>query len=232
MDDSARFRGAYDYARRKGYAGGYPNMFEAVHDELVYGTVLLPSSTVEWRDMTSAELQGATLANFPELARRVNAWARPERGYEGGFPNGYVATYPDKGLVHGAVLFRVGQVEWRDVPATEPGHPDVNNVGNIMRAGAKYAGDRGLPGAMPTFFEGQSGGQRVCGLSLLSAGAATWEDVPATSYAPEANLEVIVSDFGNRIDIDGKRFTHSGQVTIGYHYQVEPPGRTYQPHDW
>ena len=49
LDDvEARFRGTQDYASRKGFVGGFPNMYNAV---TVCGTILLRAPLAQWRDV-------------------------------------------------------------------------------------------------------------------------------------------------------------------------------------
>jgi hypothetical protein len=49
LDDvRARFRGTQDYAGRKGFVGGFPNMYDAV---TVCGTILLRAPLAQWQDL-------------------------------------------------------------------------------------------------------------------------------------------------------------------------------------
>jgi hypothetical protein len=50
-DIEARFKGTHDYARSKGFIGGFPNFYHANHGSgIVCGTILLKESVAEWRD--------------------------------------------------------------------------------------------------------------------------------------------------------------------------------------
>jgi hypothetical protein len=42
----------YDYARRNGFVGGYPNFYHADYGRgVVCGTILLKESGAQWRDV-------------------------------------------------------------------------------------------------------------------------------------------------------------------------------------
>jgi len=51
-DIGARFRATNDYARRQGFAAGFPNFHQANYGQgLVYGTILVKNGAVQWRDV-------------------------------------------------------------------------------------------------------------------------------------------------------------------------------------
>jgi hypothetical protein len=56
-DVGARFRATNDYANRHGFAGGFPNFYQADYGQgLVYGTLLIRHEAVEWRDVLADAL--------------------------------------------------------------------------------------------------------------------------------------------------------------------------------
>ncbi len=56
-DWGARFRATNDYAARNGFVSGFPNFHHFDHGSgLVYGTILLPASAAECRDVSAAAL--------------------------------------------------------------------------------------------------------------------------------------------------------------------------------
>jgi hypothetical protein len=60
LDDiAARMRAVHTWARNHGFIGGYPNFFHADHGNgVVCGTILLPDSSAEWRDVRIYQTPG------------------------------------------------------------------------------------------------------------------------------------------------------------------------------
>ena len=111
-----RFRAVNDWAGAHGYAGGYPNMHEAIKDgRQVFGTILFKKGALDWRDVPAAELGNPQ--GIMERFRAVNDYAGAH-GYIGGFPNFHQAE-KDGQLVYGVFLIKEDAAVQRDIPATE-----------------------------------------------------------------------------------------------------------------
>jgi hypothetical protein len=78
MANDDRFRNASRYAGSQGFVGGFSNFHEADYGRgVVYSTLMLPASTVEWRDIPRAQLAapdpGATdIRNVAAVVRAVS----------------------------------------------------------------------------------------------------------------------------------------------------------------
>ncbi|MBN1964603.1 MAG: hypothetical protein JW910_08145, partial [Anaerolineae bacterium] len=155
-DVGKRFRATHDYASRYGFAGGFPNFYEATYPDtgLVYGTILVKVEGAEWRDVSAAELGHPDPNDVGQFFRAVNDYAAAN-GFIGGFPNFHMITEPDRGVVYGVVLLNGEAAEWRDVSAAELGYPDPSDVGQRFRAAQDYASRNGFTGGFPNFYEAQ-----------------------------------------------------------------------------
>ncbi len=169
------FRSVNDYAGRRGYGGGFRNFHEAIYDGCtVYGTILLHEAGVEGRDVLMSELGNPTgaAARF----RAVHDYAAA-RGFVGGFPNFHEAETP-AGTVYGTILLRSSAAEWRDVLASELGHP--NGPEERFRAVNDYAVTNGFVGGFPNFHEAETPAGTFYGTILIKRTAAEWRDVAAS----------------------------------------------------
>lgn len=102
-NNEARFRAINDWARKNGYAAGFPNFHQANYGQgIVYGTILLKDGTVEARDVSASEL-GNPSDNEARF-RAINDWAT-KNGYAAGFPNFHQADY-GQGVVYGTILIK------------------------------------------------------------------------------------------------------------------------------
>jgi hypothetical protein len=117
-----RFQRSHDYARRHGYAHGFPNFHNANYGQgIVHGTFLVRSGAVEWRDVPASDLGIAESSTVPT----VHDWIwktynyATARGYAAGMPTFYRARY-DR-WVYGTILFPHGVAAWQDVFARELG---------------------------------------------------------------------------------------------------------------
>src|SRR5687768_16075420 len=125
MAHDDRFRNAHRYAGIQGFVGGFSNFHEADHGlGVVYGTLMLPASTVEWRDIPRAELialdpAANQIENVPAVTRAVSRWGSAN-GFDGGIPTFEQADW-GAGVVYGAMLLRPGSTQWRDVPRSQIG---------------------------------------------------------------------------------------------------------------
>lgn len=115
LDDfDLRMRATQDYAVRQGFVGGFPTFFHAGHGAgSVCGTVLLPASTAQWRDLPWNEIGSPDPTDIHARFRGVHDWAVSHM-FVGGFPNMYHADTPS-GRVAGAVLIKPGAGTWQDV---------------------------------------------------------------------------------------------------------------------
>lgn len=92
-------------------------------------------------------------------------------------PNFHHAKY-GRTVVGGAMLLRSAQAEWRDVPLSELGNPDLDDFGQRMRSTQDYAIRNGFVGGFPNFHHGDYGNGIVCGTILLGANCVQWRDLP------------------------------------------------------
>ena len=102
-------------------------------------------------------------------------WAH---GFLSGFPNFHEANY-GQGVVYGTFLVKGGTAEWRDVPASQLGNPNLSDVGARFRATNDWARRNGFFGGFPNFHHANYGQGVVCGTILFKHGSAEWRDVPA-----------------------------------------------------
>ena len=124
-DLGSRFRETFDYAKKQGYAAGFPNFFHADHGNgIVCGTILLKSDAIEWRDVPISELNNIDLNDLDGRFRETFTYATKQglaverhgarHGFIGGFPNFFSANYGN-GIVCGTVLLKSNVAEWQDV---------------------------------------------------------------------------------------------------------------------
>jgi Lamin Tail Domain len=173
-----RFREAHDWAKWHGFADAWPNFHEANYgDGVVYGTICLPSATVDWRDVARSAYAVSHIEDVPAMFRGANDYA-VANGYAAGIPNFHQADYGN-GVVYGTFLVKHGKTDFTDVPATELGVWDRRDAPRMMRAANDYAAAHGYAAAFPTFHEADYGNGRVFGLVLFHAGTVSWQDVPA-----------------------------------------------------
>ncbi|WP_123534576.1 hypothetical protein [Halosimplex salinum] len=190
MTTDTRFRQVHDYARHSGFLTGFPNFHQADYGQgVVYGTKLVPENSGEYRDVPRTQL-GSNLArqNVGDMVRAANSYAQAN-GYAGALPTFHEADHGN-GVVYGLVLYDSPSAEFRDVPATELGNPDLKDVGATFRSANDYAGRQGYSAGFPTFHQANYGDGRgvVRGVVLLRQGATDALDVPQTvleRYAPE-----------------------------------------------
>jgi hypothetical protein len=119
-DFYARMKATQNYATRNGFVGGFPNFYHANYGNgIVCGTILLPASSAEWRDVLFSEMGNPRLDDIGARFRAAHDYARAN-GFIGGFPNFYHAYY-DRGLVGGLILIKPHAGVWKDVvTATDP----------------------------------------------------------------------------------------------------------------
>lgn len=108
--------------------------------------------------------------------RQVNDYADCH-GFFAGFPNFHEADYGD-GVVYGTILLQNTVAEWRDVPRTEYGVYQIEDVPAMFRAANDYADRQGYPAAFPNFHQANQGGVVVYGTILIKQGVTEWRDVP------------------------------------------------------
>lgn len=144
-DLRTRFVGAHDYARRTGFAHGFPNFQEANYGRgLVYGTFLMAPGTCEWRDVMARDLG---LGEDDPARKSIDDWIRGasryalDNGYAAGLPNGNYLKYPD-GWRCGVMLVPHGIAEHVDIRGRELGLHDRSDpptgpaaMGNTVRPG-------------------------------------------------------------------------------------------------
>jgi hypothetical protein len=151
-----RFREAHDWAGWHGFATAWPNFHQADYgDGVVYGTFLLPGSTVDWRDVPRGAYGVFAIEDVPAMFRGANDYA-VSQGYAAGLPNFHQADY-GQGVVYGTFLVKPGTVDFRDVPAIELGVFDRRDAPAMLRAAGDYATAHGYAAGFPTFHEADYG---------------------------------------------------------------------------
>ncbi|SDD27446.1 aegerolysin family protein [Niabella drilacis] len=183
-----RFRAVNTYAGNKGYAGAFPNFFEANYEYIgafpnffeadyghgtVYGTLFIKKGAADWSDIPAVDLGNPQLPE--ERFRAMNTYAG-KKGYIGAFPNFLEADY-GQGTVYGTLLIKKEAADWKDIPAADLGNPQTPD--ERFRAVNTYASNNGYIGAFPNFFEADYGQGTVYGTLLIKKEAADWRDIPA-----------------------------------------------------
>jgi hypothetical protein len=176
MTPDQRFRLVNTYAFNRGYVGGFPNFNEANYGQgVVYGVHLLRGDVAEWQDIPRSDYGAYHIDDVPALFRGAATYAAAN-GYPGAYPNCNQADH-GQGVVYGTIFIKPGEGEWRDVPRSTLGSPNINDVGAMMRAAATYAANNGYAAAFPTFHQADHGAGVVYGMVLLPMGNAEWRDV-------------------------------------------------------
>jgi hypothetical protein len=170
------FRMRAGLAAASGFLGAFPNFYSAPRGlGFVSGTIFVTGAAAEWRDVPLAELGGVSLDDFEGRMRATNAYAT-KNGFTGGFPNYFHADYGN-GIVCGTILLKSSGAEWRDVPLSELGDPELSDFEARFRATHDYANRNGFVGGFPNLFHaekqtrdfrtGRPIRQVVCGTVLL-----------------------------------------------------------------
>ncbi|MCI0711881.1 MAG: hypothetical protein L0154_17120 [Chloroflexi bacterium] len=182
MAQDRRFREVQRYASVHGFVAGFPNFHEADYgDGVVYGTIFLRDTEVEWRDVPRSEYRVFHIEDVPGLFRAANDYA-VRQGYPAAFPNCEQADH-GQGVVYGTILMKPGTTEWRDVPRTDLGNPQIDDVPAMMRAANDYSSREGFAAGFPTFHQANYGQGVVYGIVLLKPGVSIWRDVAADLFA-------------------------------------------------
>lgn len=178
------------YAASQGFVGAIPTFFLAELGGFRCGTLLLNSTGAEWRDVEIADLQNVDPSDAPGRFRAVQDYARVNQ-FVGGYPNFYIGEQtawtvlgPITATVDGTVLLNNTVADWRDVPASDLGNPDVNDLPGRFRATQDYAAKTHATGGFPNFYQadpspapGNPAPQRVYGTILLSGSGVEFRDV-------------------------------------------------------
>jgi LGFP repeat-containing protein len=124
-DFGARFRATNDYARREGFAAGFPNFYQADYGRgLVYGTILLRDSAIEWRDVREEAFSGSFRV-YGAIRDRYNAIGAASSWL--GLPTSDEMDFTEGGRV---TLFQHGAIYWwPDTGAIELGKVAVRYKG-------------------------------------------------------------------------------------------------------
>jgi hypothetical protein len=113
-DFGGRMRAAQLFATAYGFVGAFPNFFHTDFGRgIVCGTIMLPATAAEWRDVPLSEMGNPPLDDIGARFRAANDYA-VRNGFLGGYPNMFHADY-GKGVVCGVILIKKEAGEWRDV---------------------------------------------------------------------------------------------------------------------
>jgi hypothetical protein len=185
-DIGARFRAAQTYATAPAQqmVGAFPNFYQAPRNLLtprgplhttVYGHLLFPPGTAEWRDVPAEKFGPGSLDDPANRMRLLQPYAKAQN-FVGAFPNFFQADGP--GLVYGAVLVAAAAAQHQDVPVKKLGNPPDGDDAALFRGAQDYAKSQSKVGAFPTFYRAGTDAATVYGVVLLEPTAAEWRDVP------------------------------------------------------
>ena len=182
-DIGARFRAAQTYATSQRMVGAFPNFYQAPRNIVslqgprhttVYGHLLFPLGTAEWRDVPAEQFGAGSLDDPTNRMRLLQPYAKVQ-GFAGALPNFFQADGP--GLVYGAVLVGATEAQHRDVPVAALGSPPDGDEAALFRGAQDYAKAQGKAGAFPSFYRAGTDAGTVFGIVLLGPTAAEWRDV-------------------------------------------------------
>ncbi|QRK11953.1 hypothetical protein JQX13_18985 [Archangium violaceum] len=110
--------------------------------------------------------------------RRVTEYSYAN-GFAAGFNNYHYADY-GSGLLLGTILININShaVEWRDVPLSELGNADIDDIPEMFKRATDYAYNHGFAGGLPTFHRGTNEQGEVRGVYFFRPGSVSWVDVP------------------------------------------------------
>lgn len=180
----ARFRATHDFARRQGLAGGYPNFnFAPGPLGTVFGSLLLRDSVAGFRDVRAAEIGHPPFDDIGARFRALHVFAR-SHGAIGALPNFHSAGSGDD-LVYGTMLLKENVAEFRDVPAAELGHADVDDISLRFRVTHDYARRNGFMAGFPNFFFADTPNGRVYGTILIREQDVEFRDLSSKDLFPQ-----------------------------------------------
>ena len=180
---SARFRGTHDFARRHGFAGGFPNFHRAGSPQgTIFGSLLLKDSVAVFRDVSAADLGNPPADDIGARFRAAHVFAR-RSGFIGALPN-FFEEGQGPSLVYGTMLLTEGVAEFRDVSAAELGHPDLNDIAGRFRATHDYARRNGFMAGFPNFFFADTPNGRVFGTLLIKEADVVFRDLTSRDLFP------------------------------------------------
>ncbi len=185
MDPLAEWwRAAHSYGRANTYLTGFPiysSLTVAGEDRFLFCYLRSTACVVQ-------NVGLGDLAEALEVPTRLRAAAdlAGARHLPGAFP-----TFDDhdygRGSLYGAVLFRPGSAEFRDIPVSEL--DPVVTADDRMRAVNAWASRNGYLAGFPTYHEATYGGVRVFGAVLLKGNVAEWRDVRAAELGAGRDFE-------------------------------------------
>ncbi|WP_149240157.1 hypothetical protein [Dyadobacter sp. 32] len=157
-ENAERMRQSMDYAAKMGFGAAIPTFFHGEKNgRLVYGTVLIPKTDVEFKDIPLSELGNVNLDDFAERVRQSMAWAA-NHGHGAGIPTFYHADN-GRGVVYGTMLFKADRVSFRDIPEGYLTDLNRKDPASWVRAVVKYNNNRSNAGAFPTFHSADKPGK-------------------------------------------------------------------------
>ncbi|MEZ0608526.1 hypothetical protein ACAW74_08425 [Fibrella sp. WM1] len=154
-DLMGRVRASMDYANKYGFGAGIPTFYNGEKNgQIVYGTVLLAKSAVEFKDIPVTELGNVSLTDYQERVRQAMTWAT-NHGYGAGIPTFYHADH-GRGMVCGVMLVKPEAIKFVDVSSLRNVRPfDRADTADWARVAGDWAAKNGYVGAMPTYHVGR-----------------------------------------------------------------------------
>ena len=180
----ARVQAVNAYAKQWGYACGFPTFLQNIaNNDYVYGTMLFKKGSVQIQEPSADDLEDqidSVVPWFEAVQRFATGQNQP-----GGYPTFETVVrrivLPGRGVTltsegYPTVILPNSAAEWRDVPASALDNPGLADPSQHVASMQRYAVSQGFVGAIPTFFQAETGGFR-CGTLLLKSGGAEWRDV-------------------------------------------------------
>lgn len=168
QDLAERMRASMNYAVKYGFGAGFPTFYQAEKNgEIVYGTVLLPKSMVEFKDIPVTELGNVSLDNFQERVRQAMTWAS-NHGYAAGIPTFNHADY-GRGIICGVMLIKMNKVVFKDVRRISLRKFNSDDAADWARVANDYASKNNYLAGFPTFHVANKGfNNEVFGVMLFN----------------------------------------------------------------
>lgn len=152
-DLMGRVRASMDYANKYGFGAGIPTFHNGEKNgQVVYGTVLLAKSMVEFKDIPVTELGNVSLTDYQERVRQAMTWAA-NHGYGAGIPTFQHADH-GRGMICGVMLVKPEAVKFFDFSWVR--YPfDRADTADWARVAGDLAAKNGYAGGIPTYHVGR-----------------------------------------------------------------------------
>lgn len=155
-DLAGRMRASMEYATKYGFGAGVPTFYHTEKNgQIVYGTLLIPKESVEFKDIPATELGNVGPDDFQERVRQAMTWAT-NHGYAAGIPTFFDANN-GRGTVYGVILMKSDKLKFMDVQRSRVRAFKNSDTAEWARVGTDVARQRSYAGAFPSFHVGKRG---------------------------------------------------------------------------